>query len=145
MDAAHALAHAIVRGSRSGGRAAPHPTLLPVMDPRFNMREVAKQLLLLEDHLTQPRRRCNDCIRKHFAMAEALCEEAMTLGGGDAARSRSTAGAIRCAGELQEALRVLHSKLFHGRIGHSEAAQKLRAIRKPLLKESTEWFLKEKR
>jgi hypothetical protein len=47
----------------------------------FNLREAAKQLLLLEDHLSQPERRCEDCIRKHFLKAEALLEEGATLTG----------------------------------------------------------------
>lgn len=53
--------------------------LLPIMDPRFNLREVCKQLTLLEDHLNQPRKRCPDCIRKHFLTIEALLEEAVSL------------------------------------------------------------------
>lgn len=47
--------------------------------PEFNIREIAKQLLLLEDHLTDDEKFCNDCIRKHLLMVEALAEESMTL------------------------------------------------------------------
>jgi hypothetical protein len=122
--------------------------MLPLMDPRFNLREVAKQLLLLEDHLAQPQRRCNDCIRKHFAMAEALCEEALTLGAGEgdggargAERSRDVA--IQGAA-IQEGLRRLQGDLYHGRVTHEEAAQRLRALRKPLLKHTTEWLMEER-
>jgi hypothetical protein len=57
------------------------PTLLPLFCTLFNLREAAKQLLLLEDHLSQPERRCDDCIRKHFLKAEALLEEGATLTG----------------------------------------------------------------
>jgi len=53
--------------------------LYPVMNPLFNVRECAKQLLLLEDHLFHPRKRCPDCVKKHTLMAEALAEEAVTL------------------------------------------------------------------
>lgn len=53
--------------------------LLPVMDPCFNMREVCKQSILLEDHLNSQGKDCNDCIRKHFLNIEALCEEAVAL------------------------------------------------------------------
>jgi hypothetical protein len=112
------------------------------MDPRFNMREVAKQLLLLEDHLTQPQRRCNDCIRKHFAMAEALSEEAMTL---RAAGGSAGGAAVRAAAAVQEGLRQLQADLLHGRVGHAEAAQQLRALRKPLLKETTAWLMEQGR
>jgi hypothetical protein len=50
-----------------------------VFNPEFNMREVGKQMILLEDHLFNPYRRCNDCITKHTLMIEALIEEAITL------------------------------------------------------------------
>lgn len=53
--------------------------LLPVMDPRFNMREICKQSVLLEDHLFQKEKRCHDCIIKHFLTIEGLAEEAITL------------------------------------------------------------------
>jgi hypothetical protein len=53
--------------------------LLPVLDPMFNMREMCKQIILLEDHLFQKEKRCHDCICKHFLTIEALAEEAITL------------------------------------------------------------------
>jgi hypothetical protein len=53
--------------------------LLPVMEPRFNMREICKQSVLLEDHLFQKEKRCHDCIIKHFLTIEGLAEEAITL------------------------------------------------------------------
>lgn len=54
-------------------------SLLPVMNPLFNMREICKQSILLEDHLFQKEKRCHDCICKHFLTIEALAEEAITL------------------------------------------------------------------
>ena len=36
-------------------------------------------MLLLEDHLFQPQKRCPDCIRKHFLTIEGLAEECATL------------------------------------------------------------------
>ena len=54
-------------------------TLLPVMDPRFNAREIIKQMCALEDHLGAPEKQCTDCIRKHFATTELLAEEAVNL------------------------------------------------------------------
>lgn len=54
-------------------------TLLPVMRPTFNIREIIKQNLLLEDHLFCPKKRCRDCVNKHFLTIEALAEEAVTL------------------------------------------------------------------
>ncbi len=53
--------------------------LLPIFEPMHNAREIAKQLVLLEDHIIQPSKHCPDCIRKHLLTAEALAEEAVTL------------------------------------------------------------------
>lgn len=53
--------------------------LLPIMDPLFNVREMCKQLALLEDHLQIDKKRCLDCIRKHLLTAESLAEEAISL------------------------------------------------------------------
>lgn len=53
--------------------------LLPVLDPVFNLREISKQCILLEDHLSQKEKNCTDCIIKHFLTLEALSEEAITL------------------------------------------------------------------
>lgn len=54
-------------------------TLLPVMNPAFNLREICKQCILLEDHLSHDQKRCKDCCTKHFLALEALAEEAVTL------------------------------------------------------------------
>lgn len=61
--------------SGAGKRAS----LLPIMSPWFNVREVIKQCVLLEDHLFHPQKRCPDCIAKHFLTIEAFLEEATTL------------------------------------------------------------------
>lgn len=53
--------------------------LYPVMDPEFNMREVSKQCLLLEDHLNNSKKRCIDCIKKHFLIIDGMLEEAVSL------------------------------------------------------------------
>src|SRR5690606_4384502 len=53
--------------------------LYPILDPRFNLREITKHMILLEDHLFQQRRRCDDCINKHRLTIEAFLEEAITL------------------------------------------------------------------
>lgn len=52
---------------------------LSLMHPQFNLREVAKQMLLLEDHLCHPYKHCPDCIRKHLLTIEAFSEEAVSL------------------------------------------------------------------
>ena len=64
-------------GSESG-KCSPD-TLHPIMDPKFNMRESAKQCLLLEDHLNNTKKRCYDCIRKHFLTTDGFLEEAVSL------------------------------------------------------------------
>jgi hypothetical protein len=53
--------------------------LHPILDPVFNMREAAKQCLLLEDHINNKKKRCIDCIKKHFLMIDGLLEEAVSL------------------------------------------------------------------
>lgn len=54
-------------------------TLLPVLRPSFNAREICKECALLERHLNEPQQRCKDCINKHFLTIEALAEEAISL------------------------------------------------------------------
>jgi len=65
--------------SKDGIKSEKKRGLLPIMSPLYNMREICKQVALLEDHLNQPRKRCPDCIRKHFLTIEALFEEAISL------------------------------------------------------------------
>lgn len=67
------------RVRRGATRKAGVRKLLPVLRPTQNMRDIIKQLALLEDHLYQPQKRCPDCIRKHFLTIEGLAEECATL------------------------------------------------------------------
>lgn len=60
--------------SASGGRV-----LAPLMEPEFNVREVVKNMILLEDHLFHDNRRCPDCVRKHCLTIEAYLDEAFSL------------------------------------------------------------------
>lgn len=53
--------------------------LYKILDPRFNLREAAKNMLLLEDHLFQCGKRCSDCIKKHCMLIEGFLEEGLTL------------------------------------------------------------------
>jgi len=55
----------------------------PVSDPAYNMKEVAAQSVLLEDHLSQPKKRCRDCIAKHFISITSYINEAICLAGED--------------------------------------------------------------
>lgn len=100
--------------SVSGGK------LLPVMDPCFNMREVCKQSILLEDHLNSKGKDCKDCIRKHFLTIEALCEEAIGL---------DKEGKYPDIRDLPEKIRMI-IKRFISKKNKFEIAQELRTIRK---------------
>lgn len=51
----------------------------PLNSPLFNLREISKQMILLEDHLSDDEKFCPDCIRKHMLTIEALAEEALML------------------------------------------------------------------
>ena len=97
---------------------------LPLMSPLYNMREVCKQIVLLEDHLNQTEKRCPDCITKHFITIEALIEEGLSLDKDGKYREKLDGEA--------EKIRSLQSGWAGG---HPPAAiaQELRAIRKKWL------------
>lgn len=105
-------------------------TLLPVMRPAQNMREIIKQLIMLEDHLFQKCKRCPDCIRKHFLTVEGLAEECGTLCG------PSNAKIATDASTLAEDIRTLHHA-WEQAPGNcavaSTVASRVRQIRKPLM------------
>lgn len=63
------------RAFNEQGRQSMHSLL----EPYFNVLEVYKQLLLLEDHLADKQLRCPTCIIKHTLFMEALTEEALGL------------------------------------------------------------------
>ncbi len=96
---------------------------LSLMDPMFNMREIVKQLLLLEDHLLHRDRRCSDCIRKHLLTAEALADEAEAL---DETGIHETT-----CGKLTELFKVWAGELIDGG-NPRDIGQSVRALRKNL-------------
>lgn len=51
----------------------------PVSDPKYNMQQIVKQSILLEEHLANKSKRCRDCITKHFLHIIGLAEEAQML------------------------------------------------------------------
>lgn len=51
----------------------------PVSDPKYNMHQIVKQSILLEEHLANKNKRCRDCITKHFSHIIGLAEEAVML------------------------------------------------------------------
>lgn len=95
--------------------------LLPLQDPAFNLREVAKHLILLEDHLLHVDRRCPDCIWKHLLTAEAFADEADTLDGSNPAPAN-----------LSESVRALGDALRAG-VDMALVGQRARAIRKAIV------------
>ena len=113
--------------TRAPALAAEPKGLLDVFDPRHNLREMAKELILLEDHLAQPAKHCPDCIRKHLLKSEALAEEAVQLDedGSQQARLRPLPGQIR---NLQRA--------FLADTDRNVLQQQVRQLRKALSKES---------
>ncbi len=92
-----AVSSLLAKGSPNGAVVKTEPSAKPMMQPIFeplhNAREIAKQLVLLEDHLAHPSRRCHDCIRKHLLTAEGLADEAVTLDETGAHRDRFRAAA----------------------------------------------------
>ena len=106
---------------------------LPLMDPRFNLRECAKQLLLLEDHLCHPGKRCADCICKHLMTAEALADEGAALD--------NACGKVGAQCEALAAyLRGVQQRYATGAVSPCDLAQELRAVRKPLVAQTFAWW-----
>ena len=108
-----------------------HNKLLPIMDPMYNVREITKQMLLLEDHLCQKRKRCMDCIRKHFLTIEGLSEEACSLD--------KEGKYYNTLSELPDMIRKIEKTLLNGK-PKEQIAQDIRNIRKPLVKLSFDKF-----
>lgn len=105
-------------------------TLLPVMRPYQNMREIIKQCILLEDHLFQTHKRCRDCINKHFLTIEAFAEEAITLSNKDNPQPPEAEGIV-------SKVRVLHHAWGQDPKQPellARIAAELRVVRKALMK-----------
>lgn len=51
----------------------------PVSDPKYNMQQIVKQSILLEEHLANKNKYCRDCIVKHYMHIIGLAEEAQML------------------------------------------------------------------
>jgi hypothetical protein len=108
--------------------------LLPVLDPMYNMREICKQLILLEDHLFQKEKRCHDCICKHFLTIEALAEEAITL---DKHQKYPELN------DIPTKVRTITKKYIMNHKNtaqHAITAQELRELRKSMMQKSFNYF-----
>jgi hypothetical protein len=51
----------------------------PVNDPGYNVREVIKNTVLIEQHLAEKRKYCKECLVKHFLLSIGLLEEAVWM------------------------------------------------------------------
>ena len=97
---------------------------LSLTHPRLNLREIAKQMILLEDHLAHPYKHCPDCIRKHLLTIEAFAEEAVSL---------DTVGVYRdFAGEIAEYARHWMEDFMDDK-PMPEIGQRVRQVRKKLV------------
>ncbi|NDE17303.1 hypothetical protein EBZ80_20470 [bacterium] len=109
---------------------APKSSLLPILDYEFNARELCKQMILLEDHLTHSQKRCADCCVKHFLALEGLAEEAITL---DHDKRLSSDPRYAALLSLPQEIRTLQARYFarpHDDANCRAIAQSLRQLRK---------------
>lgn len=105
--------------------------LFPIMDARFNLRESAKNMILLEDHLFHSGKQCEDCIKKHCLTIEALLEEGVTL---DLKGDHSVI-LVETFNKFRDIFSELCNKMKKQNLQHEDcikAAQNIRKIRKPL-------------
>ena len=117
----------------SGSCGTSSKGLDPILDPKFNLREVAKHMILLEDHLFQPGRRCDDCINKHRLALEAFLEEAVTLDKTGEYQDIINSTLTR----FRQIMREWVDKVRRNPVGNVDevyfnTAQQLRVLRKPL-------------
>lgn len=113
--------------------------LSKILDPRFNLREAAKNLILLEDHLFQSLKRCNDCIKKHCLLIEGFLEEGITLD----KTGEYTQELIKSLNEFSILFQRISIKMMESVLTDRdciEIAQELRKIRKPLCQKYATFF-----
>ncbi len=106
--------------------------LLPILEPLHNMREISKQIILLEDHLFQKSKRCEDCICKHFLTIEALSEEAITLD-----KEKQHRDYLET---LPDRIRTIQKMYLSKKKDTCDVAQELRNIRKEMMVKSFKFF-----
>lgn len=105
--------------------------LFPILDPMFNLREVAKHLILLEDHLFHSGKRCTQCIIKHLLTIEAFLEEAVTLD----KEQQYVSKINNIYTNFKNIQKTIHDQISNNSLSGEfckNIAQKLRAIRKPI-------------
>jgi len=114
--------------------AARYAARLSITNPMFNWREIAKQMVLVEDHLFHAYKGCPDCIKKHLLTIEALAEEIPSLLVGQARSEGVTLppDATKGAEGLAELARAWMERLLDGEDPASVASD-IRVIRKGML------------
>jgi len=98
----------------------------PVSDPKYNMHQIVKQSILLEEHLANKNKRCRDCITKHFSHIIGLAEEAIMLACTDVNKY-----------PLMGELGIFYNKLFDKWLKNTstslEVCAELRTMRKKII------------
>lgn len=116
-----------------GGESDRHEKYMrmELMDPKHNLREIAKQMILIEDHMAHDRKRCVDCITKHYLMVEGLLEEAITLD----KKNEHTDEIRSIINKIKPVMMGIIEKIKQSKIkeeDYQEACQILRTIRKSI-------------
>jgi hypothetical protein len=107
-------------------------TLDPLFDPKFNVVEAIKNMILLEDHLFHPKRRCQDCIRKHCLSILGFLEEAISLD----TQKQHTQVLESTQSEFNKVYQRISAGLRDNNLTAEQMinyAQDIRQIRKPLM------------
>lgn len=99
--------------------------LMPILTPEFNLREISKQCILLEEHLNQLNKLCLDCCNKHMITVEGLLEEAISLD-----KDQKMTKYLQ---ELFQQWVKIEMDYINKKTNFIETAQKIRQFRKPLL------------
>lgn len=101
----------------------------PVNDPDYNMKNIVKQSILLEEHLAERNKYCISCIVKHFLHIIGLAEEATWMAGRK----------LEMYPFLQESV-AFYTKLFETWLNHKhdekvkqEVLDELRNVRRQLI------------
>ena len=98
--------------------------MMPVNETAHNLREILKEMVLLEDHLFHPEKRCGSCIIKHLLKIEALFEEAVSMDE-EGTYAEITDGA---ADSIRALIKGINASAFSA----PEAGQIIRAARRVL-------------
>lgn len=108
----------------------------PVFDPVYNLREIAKQCVLLEDHLMISAKFCSDCCVKHLLNIVGLAEEALGLAG---ARAKDIPALMETVDKCHEIMAMWQTA--RGTTGNinqelrAKMAGELRVMRKKIIEE----------